>query len=206
MQKKQPKIALLDYEAGNLKSVEQSCKKLGYTVQITRDAQTIEAADVLILPGQGAFAAAKESLDQHHLSDAVITHYQKGKALLAICIGFQLLFSSSAEAPNIKGLSLFEGHFEHFDIRNGSVPHMGWNTVELSKPIASKLPNSYFYFVHSYYTQAKVSGMDCFESDYHLPFTAMLYKNNLMATQFHPEKSGEAGLALLDYFFKELSL
>lgn len=206
MQKKQPKIALIDYEAGNLKSVQQSCQKLGYSAQITRNAEEIANADLLILPGQGAFAAAKQSLDQHQLSELIVQHYQKNKALLAICIGFQLLFSSSTEAPNTKGLSLFEGHFEHFDKNKGSVPHMGWNSVDLNAQISAKLPNNYFYFVHSYYTQATVSNTYSFQSDYHGPFTAMLYRNNFMATQFHPEKSGETGLALLDYFFKELSL
>ena len=206
MQKAKLRIALIDYDAGNLRSVEQSFKKLGYAVNITNSHADIKTADLLILPGQGAFSAAKVSLDSYQLCPLIQDHLEKQKPLLAICIGFQLLFTSSSEAPGCTGLNICKGHFEHFDPQKASVPHMGWNKLELNNTLATQLPNPYVYFVHSYYTQAKPEHFETSSCHYHIPFTAMLSKQNFLATQFHPEKSGETGLALLQLFVKGLQI
>ena len=201
----QKKTCIVHYNVGNIRSIQKTCQYLGHSCEISKEKKTIEAADLLILPGQGAFKTAKQSLDVYGLSDLIKAHIDAKKPTLAVCIGFQLLFEGSDEAPDESGLNLFQGSFKQFKPKQGfPVPHMGWNSVSLPDPFKKQCPDDLFYFVHSYYTQANPE--TCFSSNTHYqhPFTSLLYRQNLLATQFHPEKSGQTGLALLNAFFKTL--
>lgn len=198
-------MCIVNYNVGNIESIQKTCQFLGYNCDVSKDSKIIEAADVLILPGQGAFKTAKQSLDKYGLSKLVKAHINAKRPTLAVCIGFQLLFERSDEAPNELGLELFKGNFKQFKPKKGyPVPHMGWNSVSLPKVFKKQCPDNLFYFVHSFFTQANPE--TCFSSNtnYQLPFTSFLHRQNLLATQFHPEKSGKTGLSLLDTFFKTL--
>lgn len=197
-------IAIIDYDAGNLKSVEKALISLGEKAIITREQEKLLNADKVILPGVGAFKDAMERLQEYHLVETIKEIISKGIPFLGICLGLQLLFESSEEADGVKGLAVLEGKIikipEKKDLK---IPHMGWNSLEIK-------PNSilfkgfeqkvYTYFVHSYYLQAKHREEVAATTEYSTLIDAAVEKNNIFACQFHPEKSGETGLRILKNF------
>ena len=196
-------IAIIDYDAGNLKSVEKALLFLGEEAKITSDAKEILEADKIILPGVGAFGEAMEKLNASGLSDVIREAVQKKIPLLGICLGLQLLFEASEESPGVCGLSLLKGKIKRIPDKEGfKVPHIGWNSLEISKE--SKLfegipQDSFVYFVHSYYLAAE-EPIVAAKTDYVTEIHAAVEKEYIFACQFHPEKSGEIGLKLLKNF------
>ena len=197
-------IAIIDYDAGNLKSVEKALIKVGAEPVVTRDADLILQADKVILPGVGAFGEAMEKLNSFGLVDTIYKVVEKGTPFLGICLGLQLLFEYSEEKEGCKGLSLLKGGIKRIPDAPGlKVPHMGWNslTVMPDAKLFRKLPaNPYVYFVHSYYLQAEEPEIVAATAEYGVTVHASIEKDNIFACQFHPEKSGEVGLAILKNF------
>ena len=199
------KAVILDYGTGNLNSVKKACEFIGLQVEICSDLSSLSSSDCLIFPGQGAYGAVVCSLRKKNLIDPLTSYVKEKRPLLGICIGFQLLFTKSEEASSLHGLGLFEGIFRRFDNTQMPVPHMGWNTVKVPECLSGILPSNLFYFVHSYYTDAIPNNSMLGFTNYGINFTSMIYQQpNLLATQFHPEKSGEAGLALLEHYFEHI--
>jgi len=192
-------ITIIDYKSGNLKSISNGFRKIGVDFQITDDKQIIADSDYLVLPGVGAFGSAMENLKQY--SDVINEHIQNDKPFLGICLGQQVLMSSSDEAPGIKGLNLFKGHAELLK-GNIKIPHMGWNQLKVcnNSPILEGIDKEYFYFVHSYHVVPDDNNIIAGVCDYGGEIVASLSRNNLFSTQFHPEKSGRAGLKILKNF------
>ena len=195
-------IAIVDYGMGNLRSVEKGFQKVGIDARVVSDAKSIENAQAVVLPGVGAFRDCMRNLDALSLIEPITKSIASGKPYLGICLGLQILFTESEEFGNYKGLGILPGKVLRFRI-DLKVPHMGWNTVSLRKrpPIFEDiLDNSYFYFVHSYFVApadpAVIAGM----TEYGISFTSMIWKENIVATQFHPEKSQETGLRILRNF------
>ena len=197
-------IAIIDYDAGNIKSVEKACQFLGEDVVVTRDRETIMAADGVILPGVGAFGDAMEKLHSYQLVDTVKDVANSGKPFLGICLGLQLMFESSDEAPGVEGLGILPGKIVRIpDGEDIKVPHIGWNSLQY--PNKGRLykdidENSFVYFVHSYYLQAKEPEIVVASTEYGVTIQASVEKGNVFACQFHPEKSGDIGLKLLKNF------
>ena len=204
-------IAVIDYGVGNLFSLTASLKYLGADVKVTGEKEEIEAADRIILPGVGAFADAKEKLDQTGLVETILEQTADGKPLLGICLGMQLLFDESHEYGVHKGLGLIKGKIASIDedlkkagIAGLKVPHIGWNSLQFEKDeplFRYNKPGDYVYFVHSFY------GTDCEESiietsEYGVTITGAVRSGKVYGTQFHPEKSGEAGLKMLKAFME----
>lgn len=196
-------ITIVDYGAGNLKSVEKALLFLGEEVKITSDSKEILAADKIILPGVGAFGDAMEKLNATGLADTIREAVTRKIPLLGICLGLQLLFESSEESPGVKGLSLLKGSIRCIPDKTGfKVPHIGWNSLNInpdSRLFRGIPQDSYVYFVHSYYLQAEES-MVAAKTDYVTEIHAAVEQGNVFACQFHPEKSGEIGLKLLKNF------
>lgn len=195
-------IAIVDYGMGNLRSVEKGFQKVGIDAKVTSDPQVIDDARAVVLPGVGAFRDCIRNLTDLSLTDTVIRSIQKGKPYLGICLGLQVLFSESEEFGTCKGLDVFRGKVIRFGT-GMKVPHMGWNTVNLAKrpPIFGRIDdNSYFYFVHSFYVMPEDKEIVSGTTDYNGSFTSMIWKDNVFATQFHPEKSQELGLNILKGF------
>ena len=197
-------IAIIDYDAGNLRSVEKALLALGETPVITREPEAILGADKVILPGVGSFGDAMENLRQYGLVDVIRRVAGKGTPFLGICLGLQLLFESSEEAPGCAGLSLLPGRIVRIPAGGGrKVPHIGWNSLSVN-PEAGLLhglpPNPYVYFVHSYYLKAGRPEIVAARTEYGVPIDAAVQWENIAATQFHPEKSGAAGLKILTNF------
>ncbi|WP_394525155.1 imidazole glycerol phosphate synthase subunit HisH [Lacrimispora sp. JR3] len=197
-------IAIIDYDAGNLKSVEKALVSLGEKPVISRDKDTILSADHVILPGVGAFGDAMEKLRQYGLVDVIRQVVSNGTPFLGICLGLQLFFESSEESLGGKGLGLLPGRIVKFPDTPGlKVPHMGWNCLTI-KPEAKLFKGiesgSYVYFVHSYYLEAGQQSDVAASSEYGLTFGASVERGNLFACQFHPEKSGDTGLKILKNF------
>jgi glutamine amidotransferase len=195
-------IAIVDYGMGNLRSVEKGFQKVGIDARVVSDAKSIENAQAVVLPGVGAFRDCMRNLDALSLIEPITKSIASGKPYLGICLGLQILFTESEEFGNYKGLGILPGKVLRFRI-DLKVPHMGWNTVSLRKrpPIFEDiLDNSYFYFVHSYFVApadpAVIAGM----TEYGISFTSMIWEENIVATQFHPEKSQETGLRILRNF------
>ena len=197
-------IAIIDYDAGNLKSVEKALIKVGAEPVVTRDASVILQADKVILPGVGAFGEAMEKLESFGLVDTIYKVVEKGTPLLGICLGLQLMFEYSEEKEGCKGLSLLKGGVKRIPDAPGlKVPHMGWNslTVKENAKLFKNLPaNPYVYFVHSYYLQAEDPEVVAATAEYGVTVHASVEKGNIFACQFHPEKSGEIGLTILKNF------
>ncbi len=197
-------IAIIDYDAGNLKSVEKALIKLGTEPVVTRDASLILQADKVILPGVGAFGEAMEKLHSFGLVDTIYKVVEQGTPLLGICLGLQLLFEYSEEKEGCKGLSILKGGIKRIPDAPGlKVPHMGWNslTVKESAKLFQNLPaDPYVYFVHSYYLQAEDPEVVAATAEYGVTVHASVEKDNVFACQFHPEKSGEIGLTILKNF------
>lgn len=199
-------IAIIDYDAGNLKSVEKALVLLGEKPVITRDKETILSADKVILPGVGAFGDAMKKLCEYGLPEVIHEVADKGTPLLGICLGLQLFFESSEESPGVKGLSLLPGRIVRFPETPGlKVPHMGWNCLE--KKSQAKLfrgidSGAYVYFVHSYYLEAGEEADVAAWAEYGVRFDASVERGNLYACQFHPEKSSDTGLKILKNFIE----
>ncbi len=195
-------IAIIDYGAGNLQSVKKALDFIGAKSEITFDKKKIETADRVILPGVGSFGDAMDMLRKRGLEDTVKSAASGEKPFLGICLGLQLLFAESEESSEAQGLGIFEGKIKKIPSAEGlKVPHMGWNSVKLIQTdgIFKNIPDeSYFYFVHSYY----LSGADTVAAttSYGVEIQCAVQKGLAAATQFHPEKSSEAGLQLLRNF------
>ena len=195
-------IAIIDYDAGNIKSVEKAMQLLGQEVIITRDRETIMNADKVILPGVGAFPEAMRMLKEKGL-DKVICEEAQRKPLLGICLGMQMLFETSYEFKETKGLGLLEGSVVPIDGGGLKIPHMGWNSIKIkdgSRLFKGVSDNSYVYFVHSYYLQAENENDVAATTDYITHIHASVEHGNIFACQFHPEKSGDVGLQILKNF------
>ena len=197
-------IAIIDYDAGNLKSVEKALQSLGEECKITRDVGEIASADRVILPGVGAFKDAMEKLERFHLVEVIREVAAKGTPFLGICLGLQLLFESSEEGPGVPGLGLLPGKIVAFPRKEGyKIPHMGWNSLEIVPGAAlfrgiEKEP--YVYFVHSYYLQAAELQDVAATTEYITEVHASVERGNIFGCQFHPEKSGDVGLEILKNF------
>ncbi|MCQ2737105.1 MAG: imidazole glycerol phosphate synthase subunit HisH [archaeon] len=192
-------ITIIDYKSGNLRSISNGFKKIGADVKITDNPEDIANAKYLVLPGVGAFGTAMENLNP--FKNIIYEHINDNKPFLGICLGQQVLLSSSDETPNVKGLDLFKGHVEKIP-EGRKIPHMGWNQIKVLKncPILEGVDGKYFYFVHSYHAVVEDESYIAAKSDYGLDITAALSSNNLFSTQFHPEKSGTPGLKILKNF------
>ncbi len=198
------KVAVVDSGSGNLRSVQRALETVGAQVTLASDAQAIADADRIVVPGQGAFGNCMQSLKTRGLDQAIYEFVASEKPYFGICLGLQILFEGSEENPGTKGLSLLRGQAKRFLPDVGNVPHMGWNAVSVEHPHSRHLqsipPQSYFYFVHSFYVQPDDADVIAMQCDYGHPITAAIEKDNLFACQFHPEKSQGAGLALLKNF------
>jgi glutamine amidotransferase len=197
-------IAIIDYDAGNIKSVEKALNKLGQKTIITRDAETILNADKVILPGVGAFGDAMANLKKYHLDQVIYQVVEKGIPFLGICLGLQLLFEKSDESKGVKGLGILEGEVCKIPECEGlKIPHMGWNSLSLQNKgrlFQGLQDNSYVYFVHSYYLKAKDENIVKATTEYSTRIHASVEKGNVFACQFHPEKSSDVGLKILKNF------
>lgn len=197
-------IAMIDYDAGNLKSVEKALTSLGETPVITRDREVILAADKVILPGVGAFGDAMEKLHQYDLVEVIREVVRRGTPLLGICLGLQLLFESSEESPGVEGLGVCRGKILRLPQTEGlKIPHMGWNSLSYDHPgrLFAGIPeHSYVYFVHSYYLKAEDPQIVKASAEYAVHIHASIEQGNVFGCQFHPEKSSGTGLAILKNF------
>lgn len=220
-------ITVIDYDAGNLRSVVKAIEKAGAECIATDDEKTILSSDAVVLPGVGAFSDCMKSLKEKGMDRVVRNCIEMGKPFLGICLGFQLLFSESEEheegLPDVKGLSIFKGKVRKFPSGEGlKIPHMGWNSLKFIKscPLLENLPRkiiedvtcrnenslqqaeAYLYFVHSYYVEAEDRNIVSARCEYGMEFDAAISKDNVFAVQFHPEKSGKAGAAIIKNFLK----
>ena len=197
-------VAIIDYDAGNIKSVEKALQKLGQEVVITRDAETILNADHVILPGVGAFGDAMHNLKKYHMDEVIYQVVEKGIPFLGICLGLQLLFERSDETPGVDGLGILKG--EILRIPDGDdlkIPHMGWNSLHLQNDgrlFQGLKEESYVYFVHSYYLKAVDESIVKATTEYSTHIHASVEQGNVFACQFHPEKSSDVGLQILKNF------
>lgn len=197
-------VAIIDYGAGNLQSVKKALDFLGCESVVTDDKAVIESASHVILPGVGSFGDAMASIRSRGLEEAIKNAASGNQNFLGICLGLQLLFEESDESPDVEGLGVFKGKIERFSDDMGlKVPHMGWNSVSIkqNKGIFSGIEeNSYFYFVHSFCLKDAKDEIVAGKTEYGIDFCCAVQKGKVCATQFHPEKSGEAGLKLLKNF------
>ena len=196
-------IAIIDYGAGNLHSVKNALDFLGAESKITGSTSEILSADKVILPGVGAFGSAMNALTASGLNEVIFEVADKGTPLLGICLGLQLMFEKSEEAPDVKVLGLFKGTIVKIPDRGLKIPHMGWNSIEVVKDsrILNNIgENPFVYFVHSYYLNASDEGVVSAYTDYGERLGIAVEKDNVFATQFHPEKSGETGMKILKNF------
>ena len=187
------KTLLIDYGSGNIHSAAKALEATGFGVTVSANPAEVGKNDLLVLPGQGHFRQVMENFKASGFEEGVREHIAAGKPFLGICVGMQILFEASKEAPGVAGLGLIEGRLERFI--SGRVPQMGWNTVEFAAPFDS-LDGHYFYFVHSYFAPVVEGGVGVTDYD-GTRFSAVYAKDNLVAPQFHPEKSGNSGLELL---------
>lgn len=197
-------IAIIDYDAGNIRSVEKAMAKLGQEVWITRDRERIMNADKVILPGVGSFGDAMEHLREYNLVEVIKDVVAEKKPFLGICLGLQLLYESSEETPGVEGLGILKGKIlkipEQKDLK---IPHMGWNSLHLQNDgrlFRGIEQNPYVYFVHSYYLKAGEEETVKATTEYSVNIHASVEKDNVFACQFHPEKSGDLGLQILKNF------
>ena len=198
-----PQIALIDYEAGNLKSVAKALEHIGAKVIVTRRPDEIAASQKIVLPGVGSFGHCIENLSKFGLVEVLQDEIRNGKPFLGICLGMQLLFESSEESPGVTGLGVFTGVVRKFDFNDLKIPHMGWNNViqKQSLPLFREIPDqSDFYFVHSYYVDPADKSVVAAITDYGIEFCSMVAKDNVFACQFHPEKSQTLGLQMIKNF------
>ena len=199
-------IAIIDYDAGNLKSVEKALQALGEDVLVTRDREKLLAADKVILPGVGNFGDAMEKLKSYGLVSVIHELAEMGKPFLGICLGLQLLFERSDESPGVEGLGILKGEIVRIpDGEELKVPHIGWNSLHLQNDgrLFRNLPEEpYVYFVHSYYLKAEDPEIVKATTEYGVTIDASVEQGNVFACQFHPEKSSRVGLKILENFAK----
>ncbi len=208
-------IAIVDYGMGNIRSVEKGFLKIGADVRVTADPAVISNSKGIVLPGVGAFKDCMANLERLDLLDLIKNQIDKGKPYLGICLGLQILFSESEEFGLCKGMNLFPSVVHKFKFNTADqaddtksalkIPHMGWNTVKYVRlpPIFAEIPdNSYFYFVHSYYVSDKNQDIVAATTNYGINFVSVVWKDNVFATQFHPEKSQQLGIKILKGFNK----
>ena len=197
-------IVIIDYQMGNLRSVQKGFEEVGHAAVISDDPQEIQAADRVVLPGVGAFENAMADLRRKGLVDPILAAIDAGKPFLGICLGLQLLFDVSHEDGEHAGLGVIAGEVIRFVPGEGrKVPHMGWNQLQVrrSAPVLAGIPDGrHFYFVHSYYVKPDDQRVVAGITDYGLSFASAIWRDNIFATQFHPEKSQEAGLKVIDNF------
>ena len=197
-------IAIIDYGAGNLRSVEKALEFLGFKAKISAEPAEILAADKIILPGVGAFGVCMDSIRAAGLDGCIREAIHNGKPFLGICLGLQLLFDSSEESPGSRGLSIFKGGNKKIPSAPGlKIPHMGWNSIayDESCPIFRGLGKEpYMYFVHSYHIAPEDESAVCATTCYGAEIPVAVWRGNIFATQFHPEKSGDNGLKILKNF------
>jgi glutamine amidotransferase len=194
-------IAIFDYGAGNLRSVQNTLDEIGASYELVRDAAGLERASKIILPGVGHFGQMLRALDEMNVRNAFTSQINRGVPFLGICLGLQGLFDSSEEAPGLKGLGIFPGEVKRFTDPNARIPHMGWNDITTVKPsrlLKGLAEHPYLYFANSYY--APVGDYTAATCKYTLPFTAVLESGNTFGVQCHPEKSGPLGLAIVRNF------
>ncbi len=191
-----PKAVIIDYDAGNVKSVANALARLGVKAEITGNIDKILAADKIIFPGQGHFKQAMEKLDSHNLIEPIKEVISSGKPFLGICLGLQVLFEKSEEAPGVEGLGIFKGEVKKFT--KGKAPQIGWNKIS-AKNVNTYLREDYFYFVNSYYVIPENPEIIASTASYHIDFCSSVQHKNVTALQFHPEKSSMAGFE----FFKK---
>lgn len=197
-------IAIIDYDAGNIKSVEKAFQFLGEEVVLTRDREVILNADGVVLPGVGAFGDAMEKLHRYGLVEVIGEAVDRKLPFLGICLGLQLIFEKSDESPGVEGLGLLKGEILHIPEGNGlKIPHIGWNSLSLrgkGRLFSGLSEESYVYFVHSYYLKAADESIVTAVTEYGTTIHASVEQGNLFACQFHPEKSSETGLQILRNF------
>jgi len=198
-------IAIIDYGMGNLRSVQKGFERMGREAVVTRDPRTILDASKVVLPGVGAFPDCMRNLDELGLIEPVKKSIASGKPFLGICFGLQLLFTESEEFGFSKGLDIIKGRVVRFNIQDPTfkIPHMGWNTLRIKRrpPALADVPdNSHFYFVHSFYVVPEDAGVIATTTDYGIEFVSSVWKDNVFACQFHPEKSQALGLSILKRF------
>ncbi len=199
-------LLLVDYGMGNLRSVSKALEKVGFSVKVSSDPEEVKRAEVLVLPGVGAFRDAMENLKKLGLLKEILRHIEKGKPYMGICLGLQLLFERSYEFGETEGFGVLEGEVVLLPPKV-KVPHIGWNQLWKQKP--SDLLNGikegeYFYFVHSYHVVPKRQDIVLTTTDYGIDFVSSIEYENIFAVQFHPEKSQKAGLRLLENFRRRL--
>lgn len=197
-------IAIIDYGAGNIRSIEKALEHVGASVQVTDEPGTVNKAQAIVLPGVGSGGAAMSRMTERGLDDAIRKATQQGKPFLGICLGMQLLADHHAEGE-VDGLSLFSGEVRRIP-HGPKIPHMGWNQVKpqhTALAIFEDIPqDAYFYFAHSYYVEPQDSQGVAAVTDYGSPFCSVIVTERVWGTQFHPEKSGSVGLQLLNNFLK----
>jgi glutamine amidotransferase len=197
-------ITIVDYQMGNLRSVQKAIERVGGQARISCDPEEIRDADKLILPGVGAFGDAMAEINRRGLADPIRNFVDSGRPFLGICLGLQLLFDRGYEHGEHEGLGIIAGDVVRFELPAGmKVPHMGWNTVikQSDAPILAEIPDgTHFYFVHSYYVRPTDPSVVALQCNYGIDFCAMVWQDNVFATQFHPEKSQADGLKLLGAF------
>lgn len=201
-------IAILDYDAGNLHSVEKAFQALGEPCMITRRYQELSQADRIVVPGVGAYGTAMQQLKRYELDRMIREFAESGKPMLGICLGLQLLFEGSEESGGVEGLGILEGKILRIPKTDGiKVPHVGWNSLTLrgngrlfSDVVCTHVQQPYVYFVHSYYLQAKEAKIVKAVAEYGVQIHASIEKDQIFACQFHPEKSGAVGLQVLKNF------
>ena len=198
-------VVIVDYGMANLRSVQKAFEAVGAAAEITSDPARVAHAEKLVLPGVGAFQDAIARVRETGLAEVIVRHIGDGRPFLGICLGFQMLFTRSHEDGQHAGLNLYPGEVVRFRHKTGlKVPHMGWNTLRLTKPdcplFAGLPPDPAVYFVHSYYPAPTDRELVAAEADYPGPFCAAIWRDNVYATQFHPEKSQDVGLTMLRNF------
>ncbi len=197
-------IAIIDYDAGNIRSVEKALQFLGQEVKITRDREEILGADKVVLPGVGSFGDAMGKLHQYGLVEVIRQVAEKKTPFLGICLGLQLLFERSDESPGVEGLGILKGEILRIPEGEGrKIPHMGWNSLELrnqGRLFAGISGEPYVYFVHSYYLKARDEQIVKATTEYGVTIHASVEQDNIFACQFHPEKSSDTGLKILKNF------
>jgi glutamine amidotransferase len=198
-------IGIVDYDIGNLRSVQKALQHVGGEAEFVRAPAEMAQVNALVLPGVGAFGDCVRSLERSGMREGVVEWARSGRPFFGICVGYQMLFEASEEAPDCPGLGLFAGTVRRFPEGSGlKVPQIGWNTLTLAQSGAPLLAGvaeaEYAYFVHSYYVVPRDPSLVALETTYGLTFAAAIVRGNLIATQFHPEKSQRAGLKLLQNF------
>jgi imidazole glycerol-phosphate synthase subunit HisH len=205
---KRPRLGLIDYGSGNLRSVTKALEAVDSEIQRISSGPIPSALDALVLPGVGSFGDSVDQLHRRQLFDPIRSWLEAGKPFLGICLGYQLLFERSEESPKMPGLAILAGEVRRFSGHNLKVPQIGWNTVHWSEQTRKRFPelpaDPFVYFVHSYYPAPADPAIVAGTTDYGGPFASAIARGNLWATQFHPEKSQTAGLQILQTFVSSL--